>query len=51
VIDGRLETVDLILNHEFSNYYKFYPSYQYARMNNLLLNSIYFREHSVFELK
>jgi len=51
VIDGRLETVDLILNHEYSSHYKFHPSYQYARMNNRLLDSLSFREHTIFELK
>lgn len=51
VIDGRLETVDLINNHENSSNYNFYPSYQYSRKNRLFISSLNFREHSIFVLK
>lgn len=48
VIDGRHETVDLILKHNFFTYYKFYPSFSYSLYTKKYFQAIHFREHSVF---
>jgi hypothetical protein len=49
VIDGRHETVDLILNHKFSSQYNFYPSFSYSLYSKKFRQAIYFREHSLFQ--
>jgi hypothetical protein len=48
VIDGRHETVELILNHNYSNLFNFYPSLNYSINKNLFTQALYCREHSVF---
>jgi len=51
VVDGRTETVDLILDHEVSNNYVFYPSLVYCLRNRHWKHGLRGEEHSTFLLR
>ena len=51
VVDGRHETIDLILKHDYIIKYDFYPSFSYSVDNNLFFDGLYCREHSFFVRK
>jgi hypothetical protein len=48
VVDGRIDTVDLILSHEASKDYTFYPSMVYSMRKNNMTDALSGREHSLF---
>ena len=48
VVDGRLDTVDLIRSHPRGARYRFLPSFVYSVRRGLWLSAIAGREHSVF---
>jgi len=47
VVDGRLETVDLIRRHRRAAEYRFFPSFVYALRRRLWWDALAGREHSV----
>lgn len=51
IFDGRIDSVDLILNSKFLNYYKFKGSFRWAFTHNNFFHLIQFNRHSIFELK
>ncbi|GEM_PF-5566405 len=51
VIDGRVETADLIREHKAGKEYDFYPSFNYSILRNFELHKMSVTDHSVFELK
>ena len=48
VIDGRHETIELILKHKYSKLYNFYPSLSFSINKNLFTQALFCREHTVF---
>lgn len=48
VVDGRVETVDLLRSHPESRHYIFQPSLVYSLRKGLWLQALHGREHSVF---
>jgi hypothetical protein len=48
VVDGRLETVDLIRSHRRGSEYRFFPSFVYALRRGMWRAALAGREHSVF---
>ena len=51
IFDGRIDSVDLILNSKFSNYYKFYGSFRWALNHMNIYHLFSFNRHSIFRLK
>jgi len=50
VVDGRLDTVDLIRQHPAGKHYSFAPSFVYCQRHGLWTAALACREHSVFRL-
>lgn len=48
MIEGRIDTVELTKNSEFSGLYNFYPEYQYAYLTNNYYQMMFSRRHSFF---
>lgn len=48
VVDGRVETVDLLLNHPAIAQYRFFPGLAYCLRKRLFLQALAGREHSFF---
>jgi hypothetical protein len=51
VVDGRIETIDLLLQHPLIVRYRFSPSLDYCLRKKELIGALIGREHSVFYLK
>lgn len=51
IVDGRLETVDLIRQHKYSDLYEFEPSLVYCSRRGLFLRAITAPEHTIFSRK
>ena len=51
VVDGRFETVDLILQHPVGQTYDFRASHEYGIHKGLWRDTLRGREHSVFQLR
>lgn len=51
VVDGRFETVDLILQHPVGQTYDFHASHEYGIHKGLWRDTLRGREHSVFRLR
>lgn len=47
VVDGRIETVDLILAHPKASQYRFFPSYVYSLRRDRWRDALAAREHTV----
>lgn len=48
VVDGRIETVDLIRQHHQASRYQFFPSFVYSLRRRLWTSALAGREHTVF---
>lgn len=48
VVDGRVETVDLLLKHPAITHYRFFPGLAYCLRSGRVLQALAGREHSVF---
>jgi hypothetical protein len=48
VVDGRVETVDLLLKHPAIAHYSFFPSLAYCLRKGLFRKALAGREHSIF---
>jgi hypothetical protein len=47
VVDGRIETVDLILAHPKASQYRVFPSYVYALRRDRWRDALAAREHTI----